>query len=249
MVKVDISKCADYTLWGKLSVQAVNEAAELLSAEAFRLWVKMAMNQDGYVYHLGDACPAEIIDELVDGGYLHPGNGDRMLFTDGMGAKDGLRPDAWWGVVDSYSGVAAESAEYMHIRHRLETTGILDEMESVLWYWQSRLKELAARREQSSRTINNPIRYDFSVVLVWYLWDHFFFVEGDRLPLDGLRYHDDAVQQKVLRARSARKANVVKMQVANLPYWNDVFSKRKVEVPTEVIGDILRQRQGQAIPA
>ena len=81
MVKVDILKCADYTLWGKLSVQAVNEAADLLSANAFKFWVKMAMNQDGYVYHLSDACPSEIIDELLNCGYLHPGNG-------GIGIKE-----------------------------------------------------------------------------------------------------------------------------------------------------------------
>lgn len=249
MVKVDISKCADYTLWGKLSVQAVNEAVEVLSAEAFKLWVKMAMNQDGYVYHLGDTCPSEIIEELMDGGYLHPGSGDRMLFTDGMSENDNLRFDAWWSVVDAYSGVAAESVEYKYIKHRLEIAGIQDEIESVLWYWQSRLQELSARREQSGRTIHNPIRYDFSVVLVWYLWEHFFFVEGDRLPLDGLRYHDDMVQRRVLGARAERKTNIVKMQTANLPYWNDIFSKRKVEVPVEVIGNILRQRQTEATPA
>lgn len=76
-MKIEVNQTFPET-WGKLGVEEAKLAAERLSGEAFKSWVLLSLNQDGYIW-CGDL-EYRTRRELSDYGYLLPLDNGNFLF-------------------------------------------------------------------------------------------------------------------------------------------------------------------------
>jgi len=227
-------------LWGKLGVQEARTAVEKLSGDSFKQWVLLALNQDGYIWS-GDLEP-RTFHELTDYGYLLPlDNGNFLFLPDGEAG--GYDIPAEWGKITGLYGSTGQQ-DLFYIRNRLKAVCLDDRLEDILTYWAE--KYSALQKIDHSKARNN-LKYDFSVAVTWWLWDNFRFQSGDVLEVgEGAKrlwFHDDAFKSKIQTGVRDRKITQIIMTEAAANYWNTAFAARKVEIPLDIVGKILKARK------
>lgn len=245
-VKVEIRKARSDNLWGKLDIKATM-AAMGLSGEAFKLWVRLALNQDGFISTIDRGQFNSELSELLDAGYLIASDSAMLLFIE-EGGCDNVQenqPLQWDEVYSLYNKTVRNTEQDLeYVTERLTIASIEDELDSVLTYWVSKYPDLASSRPAKAK---NALRYDFAKVLVWYLWEHFTFELGDVVVVgkEGrrIRCHNDAVKARIVDGAKARSIESVTMQERNIQFWQDAFAKRQIELSLSDIGDIIRARK------
>lgn len=244
---VIIIKPEHHSLWGKLDIACTELAMQQLSGKAFKLWARLCLNQNGQVRKLdADRYPEEF-KELFAFGYLRRGAACDLLFTDDPTASEDaqLINQAWYDICTLYGKAPVDcNGDFSFVTRRLKEASLTTQTESVFIYWKAYFKELS---ESRSPSIQYPVRYDFATVLLWYLWDHFLFEPGDVLFVgkggQNLHYNDAAVKAEIKALLRLNKAEHLVISKRTLEFWNKNFSARKIGVPPESIGEILRKRQ------
>ena len=220
---------------------------ELLSGDAFKLWVRLCLNQNGQIRKLdADRYPGEF-DELFRFGYLRSGSSCDTIFTD-----DATEPGeaerinlAWYDICTLYGKRLMDcSGDFAFVNRRLKEACLTDQAESILLYWKVQFDELSAVRDPDNQY---PIRYDFTIVLSWYLSDHFLFEPGDVLFVgregQSLHYSHPAVKAKVKGMLCSNHSEYLTISGQNVHFWIERYSARKIGIPPETIGGVLRARQ------
>ncbi len=238
-MKIEVNQTSPI-LWGKLGIQETRAAAEKLSGVGFKTWVMLSLNQDGYVWS-GDLEP-HTIQELVDYGYLYPLNdGDYVFLPDGDAGEYDI-PAEWGKIAGLYRSNKQQDLYY--IKGKLDAVGLADKIGSILVYWIEKYDALQWIDHSKAR---NHLRFDFSVLLIWWMWDNFTFEVGDVLEFGEdahtLRFHDDECKSFIVSGVQKRKITKLEMQPDILPYWNRIFAERKFEMPLNVVGKILKSRR------
>jgi len=237
-VKVKVNQTSP-TLWGKLGIVETRVAAERLSGDAFKAWILLALNQDGYVW-CGDLEP-RTFQELADYGYLLPLEGGNYVFLPD-GETEGYDIPAEWGKIAGLYGSSGQK-DLSYVRDKLKTACLGDRLGDILSYWGEKYEAI---QEIDHSKVRNRLKFDLSIVLTWWLWSDFRFEVGDRLEVGQgakrLRFHDTAFQEKTQRESNNRGMAVAYIQEKNVDYWNNAFSAQKFEIPLDVVGNILKSR-------
>lgn len=238
-MKIEVNQTSPQ-LWGKLGITETHTAAERLSGDAFKAWVLLALNQDGFVWR-GDLEP-RTFHELSDYGYLTTlGEGNYLFQPDGELGDVDVSAE-WSRIADLYGSSGQQDLSY--VRDKLRSAYLDNRMEDILDYWAE--KYMALQEVDHSRA-RNRLRFDFSVMLVWWLWDHFRFQLGDVLEVgEGaklLRFHDAALKTRIQTIAHGHKNASFNMTEANVGTWNTVFADKKFEVPIECVAKILKSRE------
>lgn len=58
-----------------------------------------------------------------------------------------------------------------------------------------------------------------------------------------MRFHDSAFKSKIQIGVRERKITKIHMTEAAANIWNTAFSAKKVEIPLDIVGNILKSRQ------
>lgn len=227
-------------LWGKLGVTETRTAAGLLSGDGFKAWTLLALNQDGYIWR-GDLEPG-IVRELADHGYLVLLGNEAYLFQPDGEQEDVDTLDEWSKIADLYGSSGQQDLSY--VRDKLKSACLDDRLKDIIVYWAEKYKAL---QEIDHTKARNLLRFDFSVLLVWWLWDNFRFQPGDVLEVGEdaklLRFHDisfiDMIQSGVRKRRITR----IVMDEAAVKIWNNALFAKKFEIPLEYVGKIIRERK------
>lgn len=236
-MKIEVNQTSPQ-LWGKLGVEEARTASERLSGDVFT-WVMLALNQDGYVWQ-GDLEPRTVY-ELSDSGYLTPfGDGNYLFRPDGE-PEDSDTPAEWLKIADLYGSSGQQDLGY--VREKLRSACLDDRMEAILAYWTEKYRLLQKIDHSKAR---NHFKYDFAVLLTWWLWDNFRFQLGDVLEVgEGaklIRFHDDTFKSKIQNGVRERKITQIHMTEMAADIWNTAFSNQKFEIPLECVAKILRSR-------
>lgn len=247
-IHATVRKCGNYTLYGRLSKSATEKAANTLSPSAFRLWVLMAMNVDGWQYQLGSLVDSKSVEELRRFRYLSWTHEGHLIFRDDPTVAPPYE-EAWDGVCSLYEGDTFDkNLALEYVLSKLDDCNLTDKAESILWYIFSYHNDLQQLRGQSKKPVQDVFRYDFAVGLTWFLWDHFELEVGDSFSIDKVRTNDPVVQ-KALDAIKYGGENIVLIGEANRQQWQKWYSGRKLKIPASEIGNILRDRDVLGIAA
>lgn len=237
-MKIEVNQ-TNPQLWGKLGIEEARTAAERLSGGGFKAYVLLALNQDGFVWQ-GDLEPRTVY-ELADCGYLTSFGDENYLFQPDGEPEDVNVPAEWVRIAELYGSSGQQDLSY--VRDKLRSACLDDRMEDILTYW---AEKYGALHEIDHSRARNRMRFDFSVVLVWWLWDHFRFQPGDVLEVgEGaklLRFHDAALKTRIQTIAHGHKNASFNMTEANVSTWNTVFADKKFEIPLELVGKILKNR-------
>lgn len=227
--------------WGRLSVEDTKLAASRLSGDGFRSWVLLALNQDGFVW-CGDLEP-RAFQELLDHNYLIQLQEGNYLFRPDGDAGGIDTPAEWDKIAELYGSSGQQDLNY--VRTKLESVCLDDRIEDILSYWAEKYRTL---QELDHHKARSHFKFDFAVLLVWWLWDNFRFQPGDELEVGPdaklLRFHDTAFKDKTQRESRNRQMTVAHIQDSNCKYWNTAFAEKKFEISLESVGKILKQRKG-----
>ena len=87
------------------------------------------------------------------------------------------------------------------------------------------------------------MKYDLSVILVWWLWDNFHFEPGDVLEVGKgaklLRFHDEAFKIRIQNSAHNREITKICMDEKATGIRNAALAAKKFEIPLENIAKIL----------
>lgn len=238
-MKIEVNQNSPET-WGKLGVGETKLAAERLSGDGFKAWVLLSLNQDGYVW-CGDLEP-RTFRELADYSYLIPFQDGNYLFRPDGEAGDTDTPVGWDKIVELYGSSSQQGLNY--VRDKLNVACLDDRIENILSYWAEKHRFLQEIDHSKTR---NCLKFDFAVVLVWWLWDNFRFQLGDVLEFGQdaklLRYHDSMLKFNIQDGAHKRKLTAVTMSTEEtVAYWNKNFSAKKFEIPLESVAKMLKNR-------
>lgn len=237
-MKIEINQTSP-TLWGKLGVEETRIAAERLSGDGFKAWVLLALNQDGYIWK--EDLERRTFHELSDCGYLTAfGDGSYLFRPDGE-PEDFEMPAEWGKIAALYSSSGQQ--DFRCVRDKLQSACLDDRMQDILAYWAKKYRSLQELDHSKAR---NHLKYDFAVMLVWWLWDNFRFRLDDVLEVGDeakrLRFHDGAFKSKIQIGVCERKITKIHMNEAAANFWNTEFAARKFEIPLECVAEILKNR-------
>lgn len=239
ILKIEINQTSPAT-WGRLGIEETKIAAERLSGDSFKSWVLLALNQDGYAWS-GDM-ERRTFQELSDYGYLIPLQGGNYLFRPDGEPEDCDIPVGWEKIVSLYGSCGQQDLSW--VRNKLQSAYLDGRIEDILAYWSEKYHAL---QELDHHKARNYLKFDFAVLLVWWLWDNFRFLEDDVLEVgEGaklLRFHDSAFKSKIQIGVCERKITKIHMTEAAANIWNAAFSAKKVEIPLDIVGNILKSRQ------
>lgn len=237
-MKIEVNQTSPQ-LWGKLGVEEARTASERLSGDAFKAWVLLALNQDGYVWQ-GDLEP-RTFHELSDYGYLTTLGDGNYLFQPNGEPEDVDVPSEWVRIADLYGSSGRQDLRY--IQGKLRSACLDDRMGDILTYW---AEKYGALQEIDHSRARSRLRFDFSVILVWWLWDHFRFQPGDVLEVgEGaklLRFHDATFKVRVQATITGKKSPEFHITNEAVNTWNTAFADKKFEIPLECVGKILKNR-------
>ena len=226
--------------WGRLNIEDTKIASKTLSGDAFKIWVELALNQDGYIYH--GAVGRDLLQELETSGYVTPTGTDSFLFDAGGGAKEVNIPESWLKVAEFYG--AGDIADYQYVLNKLTSIALEDSSDDIFEYWVASFKKLIKNDHEN---VKNVLRYDFSIVLIWWLQDHFHFEIGDVIIAghkgDRLRYHSDTTKNEVCKALVEYHTDRFVIHENNKLYWNGKLGRGLIELKLEDVGEILRKRK------
>ena len=236
-----ISKPAVTPPYGAVSIADLTAAADHLTDSGFKAWVLLALNRDGYRWQ-GELSHS-VASELERWGYLVPLDDGGNVFCpsgDAEGEAPGY-PAAWTEISKLY-GVLEN--EYSRVANKLEGCHLLDKADSILAYWVECHNDLQLSVDHSKA--KNPLLFDLSVVLVWWIRSNFTFKVGDQITtgMDGrrLRYHDPAFQRKVRAALIGRMLDCVPISEKNVDFWTQSLRNGKFELSPAAVGEIIRSR-------
>lgn len=93
IVKVNKEPCSKTNLYAAINLEAMEEAARVLDAGAFKLWVYFAKNQNGYEFALSNKDASEsfgikikqynnAVNELIEKGFLVNTKGNNYAFNE-----------------------------------------------------------------------------------------------------------------------------------------------------------------------
>lgn len=239
ILKIEINQTSPAT-WGRLGIKETKLAAERLSGESFKSWVLLALNQDGYAWS-GDM-ERRTFQELSNYGYPTPLQGGNYLFRPDGEPEDCDIPAGWEKIVSLYGSCGQQDLSW--VQNKLQSVCLDDRIEDIIAYWSEKYHSLQELDHSKAR---NHHKFDFAVLLVWWLWDNFRFQSGDVLEIgEGarlLRFHDNAFKSKIQTGVRDRKITKIHMTDAAANIWNTAFSAKKVEIPLDIVGNILRLRQ------
>lgn len=225
--------------WGRLSVEETRLASKRLSGEAFKIWVSLALNQDGFMW-CGDL-EASTRRELSDYGYLFQLDDGNYLFRPDGEVEDADIPAAWEKIIELYGPNSRQ--DWIHVRNKLQAAYLGDRTEEILSYWLKKYKELQEIDHSKAR---NRLKYDLSIVIVWWLWDNFRFQPGDVLEVGQgaklLRFHDSMFAVTIQDGALKRGITKIRMNEKASDFWNSKLSSKKVEIPIESVAKILKNR-------
>ena len=237
-MKIEINQTS-LRLWEKLGIEDTRTAAERLSGDSFKAWVLLSLNQDGYIWQ-GDLEP-HTFHELSDYGYLTAFDDGSYLFQPDGEPEDFDIPAEWLKIADLYGSSSQQRLSY--IRDKLQSACLDYRMEDILIYWVAKYRQLQEIDHSKAR---NHLKYDFSVLLVWWLWDNFRFQPGDVLEVgEGaklLRFHDTAFKDKIQNGVRKRKITRINMDEAAANTRNNALAAKKFEIPVECAAKILKSR-------
>lgn len=238
-MKIEVNQTFPET-WGKLGVEEAKLAAERLSGEAFKSWVLLSLNQDGYIW-CGDL-EYRTRRELSDYGYLLPLDNGNFLFRPDGEPGDSDTPAEWEKIAGLYGSNSRQ--DWSYVRDKLKSAYLDDRMEDILTYWAEKYRSLQDLDHSKTR---NRLKYDFSVVLVWWLWGNFRFQLGDVLEFGRdaklLRYHDATFKANIQDGAHKRGlTSLVMNEEKTVAYWNENFAAEKFEIPLESVAKILKSR-------
>lgn len=147
----------------------------------------LSLNQDGYVW-CGDL-DSRTFRELADYSYLIPLDDGNYLFRPDGESGDSSIPAEW----NKIAGLCGSSGQQdlNYVRDKLKSAYLDGRMKDILVYWEEKYHSL---QEIDHSKVKNRLKYDFSVVLVWWLWGNSRFEVGDVLEFGQdaklLQYHD-----------------------------------------------------------
>ena len=168
-----ISKPAVTPPYGMVSIADLKAAADHLTDSGFKAWALLALNQNGYRWN-GELSHS-VASELERWGYLVPLDDGNNVFCpsgDVEGEAPGY-PAAWTAIAELYG---VPESEYSRIANRLKDYHLLEKVDSILSYWAGAYDDLQTSVDHSKSQI--PLMFDLSVVLVWWIRDHFSFKVG-----------------------------------------------------------------------
>ena len=226
--------------WGRLSIAETKLAAERLSGDSFKTWVQLALNQDDYVW-CGDLEP-HTLQELADYGYLTPFDGGNYLFRPDGETEDSGIPAEWSKIAGLYGSSGQQ--DLFWVRDKLKSAYLDDRIGDILTYWIEKYADLQRIDHSKAR---NRLKYDFSVVLVWWLWGNFRFEMGDVLEFGQdaklLRYHDAMFKANIQDGAHKRGlTSLVMNEEKTVAHWNKNFAAEKFDIPLESVAKILKSR-------
>lgn len=239
-MKIEVNQTSP-TIWGKLGVEETKLAAERLSGGAFKAWVLLALNQDSYTW-IGDL-ESRTLHELADYGYLIPFDDGNYLFRPDGEVEDSDTPAEWGKIAELYGSSSRQDFEW--VRSKLTAAYLDDRMQDILTYWAEKYHSLQEIDHSKTR---NHLKFDFAIVLVWWLWGNFRFQVGDVLEFGQdaklLRYHDAMFKANIQDGAHKRGLTALTMNEEKVvAYWNKNFAAEKFEIPLESIAKILKNRR------
>lgn len=229
--------------YGQVSIADLTSAADHLSDSGFKAWVLLAMNQNGFRWN-GELSHS-VASELERWGFLVPLDDGSNIFCPSGDADGGAHgfPAAWTKIAELYG---VHESEYSRIANKLDRYHLIEKVDSILAFWAESYNDLQMSVDHSQT--KNPLLFDLSVVLVWWIRGHFTFKVGDVIVTgrDGekLRYHDAAFQCTVQSALSKKMADRVPITEQNTDCWTKALMSGKFELSPATVGDILRSRRG-----
>jgi len=230
--------------WGRLSIEDAAAASSVLSGAAFKKWVELALNQDAYIW-TGEL-DRSVKDQLITHNYLFSLDNGDYVFESGGNAAEMDVSESWKQIVELY-GSGNSKRDYRYVYDKLGTMALENKTDEVLTYWANKYTDLQGIDHSK---IKNRLKYDLSIILVWWVRDFFRFRAGDVLQVgtDGnrLRYHDDALKAKIANGVRQRGVNCIHMTNAAAETWNKWLSAGLFEFrQLQDVGDILRSREDQ----
>lgn len=225
-----------------MKTRDLKAAADHLTDSGFKAWTLLALNQNGYRWN-GELSHS-VASELERWGYLVPLDDGNNVFCpsgDVEGEAPGY-PAAWTAIAELYG---VPESEYSRIANRLKDYHLLEKVDSILSYWAGAYDDLQTSVDHSKSQI--PLMFDLSVVLVWWIRDHFSFKVGDVIATgkDGgkLHFHDVECKDKILRALKESNTDRFTVTEKTLPFWAGALRNGGFELSPAAVGDILRFRR------
>jgi hypothetical protein len=226
--------------FGTIGIKQAEDAMAYLSGGAFKLWVKLCLNQNGFIASIPS--DHQGIDELIQYGYLIELDG-KMTFSSSGDAGCVLGDYQFNGLFERYSvadGAYSREAEY--IMSQLEKLDMTNEMQVFTDYWKSQFDSLHA---EWSDSVKNQLRYDFMKIATRYLHSHFEFQYGDIIK-DALklRYSDEKFRASVYFALQEHETKDIPIGGSkNIALWNDALKDGKFDLSIGCAAQIIAARK------
>ncbi len=226
-------------IYAKIGKEDALEAMRNLSADAFKLWIELALNQYGFRANIEDT---KSLEELDRAGYLMYSADNELSFSTDTTNKKSLNPI--WKDISSLYGIAVNWEDYAYFRDKLITGELESKETEILCYWKESIDFL---REYDHTNTTKPIRFDIPILLNQWLWKNFRFEIDDELNVgsgcSALRFHNPEAELKITKFFHDSKRTSVKMNTTNTPNWNRRYSECAFEIPLIEVGNILRARK------
>lgn len=226
--------------WGRLSIEDTRTASRTLSGDAFKLWVELALNQDGYTYK--GVVDRDLAQELVDTGYMYATDTNSFMFNVSGNAKEINVPESWSRLAELYGVNRADS--YRYVLSKLSSVSLDSRTEDILKYWLASYKKLSQCNRDN---VKNTLRYDFAIILTWWVKENFRFEIGDIIVAGPqgkrLRFHNAVAKAQICKAIAEQGSDVFVIHERNKPYWDDKIGRGLIELSFDAIGEILRARK------
>lgn len=226
--------------WGRLSIEDTRNASRILSGDAFKVWVDLSLNQDGYTYQW-NLC-SDIVQELTDNGYMAITGKDSFVFNAGGNTEAIKVPPAWIKITELYG--TGDVNDYQYVTNRLASLTLADRANEILEYW---IRSYSNLKKSGHVSVKNVLRYDFAIMLAWWIKENFRFRIGDVIYAgpkgSQLRFHSDIAKNEIQRSIMEHGSNTFTIHKKNISYWNDRVRKGLIEFRPESIGDILQKRK------
>lgn len=228
--------------WGRLSIEDTRTASRTLSGDAFKVWVELALNQNGYIYQ--GVVDSGLTQELVDAGYLSAAGANSFLFDVGGNMQEASVPESWLRIAELYRVSGAD--DYQYVLGKLVSTTLEDRTDDILRYWAASFEKL---NQNSRSNVKNTLRYDFAIVLAWWMKENFRFEIGDIIVAGAqgknLRFHNEVAKDRICKCIAEQGSDMFVIHERNKPFWDDKVSRGLIELSLDAIGEILRARKAR----
>ena len=228
--------------YGRLSEAAVNEAAERLSGEAFKAWVKLAIAKNGSIKTVD--IDYDIQDELQPYIFFGKDNTPIFMLLDGEetstnNAQAKLKaPPVWDSICSLYSFIPSD---YSQIDAKLTEYKLSDLAEEIMNFWKEHIAEV-----DCSKANKNPVIFGFKIALTIWMKSCFQLQPGDMIDLgvnasNVVRFTDTKIQARIKEL--AQQSPIKEITERNCAIWNKSLQEGRMEFDPLVVGKILTARK------